>query len=91
MQFTKRTIVVSRASAVEAEQRVDRYGRLVETRARAGDLATEAIALLLVMEQSLLLMRRFLARWKQISSGRLVQAIHAGVKAKRITPADAGP
>jgi hypothetical protein len=38
MQFTKRTIVVSRASAVEAEQRVDRYGRLVETRARAGDL-----------------------------------------------------
>jgi hypothetical protein len=61
MQYTNRTITVSQSRIVEAEGRVARQRRVVERLGNDRHPADHAVALLLVMEQSLLSMKRFLA------------------------------
>jgi hypothetical protein len=57
---TNRTIVVSQSRIAEAEHRVARKGKVVQKLESAGHPADNATGLLLVMEQSLLSMKRFL-------------------------------
>jgi hypothetical protein len=61
MRYTKRTLVISQANVVDAEQRVARQRDVVEQLEECRHPSVHAIALLLVMEQSLLSMKRFLA------------------------------
>jgi hypothetical protein len=56
MRYTKRTLIISQSTVSEAEQR-----EVVERLGDAHDPLVDATALLLVMEQSLLSMKRFLA------------------------------
>ena len=60
MQYTKRTLIVSQSRVSEAEARVARQRQTVETLADAHHPADNAVALLLIMEQSLLAMAEFL-------------------------------
>jgi hypothetical protein len=61
MQYTKRTVIVSQSRISEAEEILARQRRVVERLENARHPAEHAVALLLIMEQSLLSMRRFLA------------------------------
>jgi hypothetical protein len=61
MRYTKRTLIISQSTVSEAERRVTRQREAVERFADAHHPSVDAIALLLVMEQSLLSMKRFLA------------------------------
>jgi hypothetical protein len=61
MRYTNRTIIVSQSRIVEAERRVRKQRRIAEALENARHPADHAVALLLVMEQSLLSMKRFLA------------------------------
>jgi antirestriction protein ArdC len=61
MQYTKRTLVVAQSRVSEAEGRAIRQRDVVNRLKDVGHPADDAIALLLVMEQSLLSMKRFLA------------------------------
>jgi hypothetical protein len=61
LKYTKRTVVVSQSRVSEAEQRVARQRQVVDRLQTTRHPAEHAIALLLVMEQSLLSMRRFLS------------------------------
>jgi hypothetical protein len=61
MRYTKRTIIVSQSRVSEAEERVTRQRKIVEKLESARHPADDAVALLRVMEQSLLSMRRFIA------------------------------
>jgi len=61
MQYTKRTLVVAQSTVSEAEQRVARQRDVVKQQADSRHPSVDATALLLVMEQSLLSMKRFLA------------------------------
>ena len=61
MQYTKRTLVVAQSRVSEAEGRATRQRDVVDRLKNVGHPADNAIALLLVMEQSLLSMKRFLA------------------------------
>ena len=61
MRYTKRTLVVAQSTVSEAEQRVARQRDVVKQQADSRHPSVDATALLLVMEQSLLSMKRFLA------------------------------
>jgi hypothetical protein len=65
MRYTKRTLVISQANVVDAEQRVARQRDVVEQLDDCRHPSVHATALLLVMEQSLLSMKRFLATVEQ--------------------------
>ena len=65
MRYTKRTLVISQANVVEAEQRVALQRDVVEKLEDCRHPSVHATALLLVMEQSLLSMKRFLATVEQ--------------------------
>jgi hypothetical protein len=60
MQYKKRTIIVSQSRISESEARISRQREIVGQLERSQHPADHATALLLVMEQSLLSMRRFL-------------------------------
>jgi hypothetical protein len=60
MRYTNRTIAGSQARISEAEGRVARQREVVERLENDHHPADNAVALLLVMEQSLLSMKRFL-------------------------------
>jgi len=61
MRYTKQTIIVSQSRISEAGKRVARQRQLVERLEIARHPADHAASLLMVMEQSLLSMRRFLS------------------------------
>jgi hypothetical protein len=61
VRHTTRTIVVSQSRIVEAEGRVEKQRETVQALENLRHPADHAVALLLVMEQSLLSMKRFLA------------------------------
>jgi hypothetical protein len=61
MRYTKRTLVISQSNISEAEQRVARQRQVVEQLEDTRHPSVDAMTFLLVMEQSLLSMRRFLA------------------------------
>jgi hypothetical protein len=61
MRYTNRTIVVSQARILEAEGSVAYQRKIIERLQSACHPADDAVALLLVMEQSLLSMKRFLS------------------------------
>jgi hypothetical protein len=61
MRYTNGTIIVSQSRIVQSERRVRRQRKIVEALENAHHPADHAVALLLVMEQSLLSMKRFLA------------------------------
>lgn len=61
MRYTNRTIVISRSRIREGEQRIAFQRKLVERLESADHPVESAIARLLLMEQSLLSMKRFLA------------------------------
>lgn len=61
MEYKKRTLVVSQSRIAEAEHPTPDRHRPERKTEHAGDPATDAVARLLVMEQSLRSMRRFLA------------------------------
>jgi hypothetical protein len=61
MHYTERTIFVSKSRVVEAERRVARQRKAVEQLQTVNEPADDAVALLMVMEQSLLSMKRFLS------------------------------
>jgi hypothetical protein len=61
MQYTKRTLVVSQSRVSEAAGRIANPREGAAPRQDAGDPAVDAVASLLLMEQSLLSMKRFLA------------------------------
>jgi hypothetical protein len=61
MQYTKQTLVISQGHVAAAEERVARQRDIVEKLEECRHPSVNAIALLLVMEQSLLSMKRFLA------------------------------
>jgi hypothetical protein len=61
MQYTKRSLVVSQSRVSEAVEPVANRREVVEQRPDVRHPAADAIASLLLMEQSLLSMKRFLA------------------------------
>jgi hypothetical protein len=61
MRYTSRTIIVSKSRISEAEGRVARQRKVVKKLQHDEHPADQATALLLVMEQSLLSMKRFLS------------------------------
>jgi hypothetical protein len=60
MKYTTSKIEITRGTVLRSAQRVARQRQLVEQAPREGAFADQAQALLLVMEQSLLSMKRFL-------------------------------
>lgn len=61
MRYSKRTLVISRSQVSQAEGRTALQRDAAEQRKDVGHPAEDAIASLLLMEQSLLSMKRFLA------------------------------
>jgi hypothetical protein len=61
MRYANRTIIVSQSRITEAEGRVVRQRKVVQRLENDRHPADHAVALLLVMEQSLLSMKRFLS------------------------------
>ena len=66
MRYTKRTLVISRSRVSEAEGFVARQRDVVDRLKDARHPADDSIALLLVMEQSLLSMKRFLSTVERV-------------------------
>ena len=61
MRYTNRTVIVSKSRISEVEERITRHRKVVQELQHSGHPADHATALLLVMEQSLLSMKRFLS------------------------------
>jgi hypothetical protein len=78
MRYTNRTIIVSQSRLSEAEARVGKHREMVKKLEDARHPGDDAIALLLVMEQSLLSMKRFLS----ILERDLKQSLGAAEKAR---------
>ena len=78
MRYTNRTIIVSQSRLSEAEARVGKNREMAKKLEDARHPGDDAIVLLLVMEQSLLSMKRFLS----ILERDLEQSLGAAEKAR---------
>jgi hypothetical protein len=67
MKYTTNTIEVTRGEIHRSERRIARQREIVAKAPAEGELGTQAQALLLIMEQSLLSMVRFLQMLEQVT------------------------